>query len=160
MKVVGDKSYLNSAFFLRLALGTAFLSSVASRFGMWPESSGWENFLAYTGKLNPWAPDALVPALGLTATFLELLIGAALVVGFRTREAAMISGILLLIFALAMASGEGLKAPFDYSVFTAAAASFLLASTVPADPVAAEIRERIQNTRNADPTMPPGPYMI
>ncbi len=38
------------------------------------------------------------------------------------------SGLLLLLFALAMAIAEGIKSPLDSSVFAAAAAAFLLAA--------------------------------
>ena len=38
-----------------------------------------------------------------------------------------LSGLLLLSFAIGMATGLGIKAPLDYSVFSAAAATFLLA---------------------------------
>ncbi|MBA2408041.1 MAG: DoxX protein, partial [Chitinophagales bacterium] len=42
---------------LRMALATGFLSAVASRLGWWGEqSSGWENFLAYAGEVNSFAP--------------------------------------------------------------------------------------------------------
>jgi hypothetical protein len=38
-----------------------------------------------------------------------------------------LSGLLLLLFAIGMVTGLGTKTPFDYSVFSAAAAVFLLA---------------------------------
>jgi hypothetical protein len=41
--------------------------------------------------------------------------------------ASVLSGLLLLSFAIGMATGLGIKTPFDYSVFSAAAAAFLLA---------------------------------
>jgi hypothetical protein len=41
--------------------------------------------------------------------------------------ASVLSGLLLLSFALGMVTGLGIKAPLDYSVFSAAAAAFLLA---------------------------------
>lgn len=116
--------------FLRLALGTTFLSAVASRFGLWPKTMGggsWASFLEYTAELNPWAPASLIPFLGSAATIAEFTLGALLVVGFRQRLTGMASGVLLLIFALSMMNGTGIKSPFDYSVFTAAAASFVFA---------------------------------
>lgn len=117
--------------FLRLALGTAFLSAVSSRFGLWPKSMGggsWAGFLEYTAELNPWAPESLIPFLGSAATAAELTLGLLLVIGFRQRLAGIVSGILLLIFAISMMNGTGPKSPFDYSVFTAAAASFVFAA--------------------------------
>jgi len=51
-----------------------------------------------------------------------------LIVGLRMRETAILSGVLLIFFAIGMSLGEGMKSPFDYSVYTASAASFLLAA--------------------------------
>lgn len=120
--------------YLRLALGTAFLSAVADRFGLWgPPGTplvGWgnfHNFLSYAAKVNPWFPAGWIPIVGWIATACEIAFGIALIVGFRTRIAAFLSGLLTLAFALGMAFGLGIKAPLDYSVFTASAASFLLA---------------------------------
>jgi hypothetical protein len=41
--------------------------------------------------------------------------------------ASVLSGLLILLFAIGMVTGLGIKTPFDYSVFSAAAAAFLLA---------------------------------
>lgn len=120
--------------YLRLALGAAFLSAVADRFGIWgPPGTplvGWgnfHNFLSYAAKINPWFPASWIPLIGGIATTCEIAFGVALILGFKTRIAAFLSGLLLLAFALGMAFGLGVKAPLDYSVFTASAGSFLLA---------------------------------
>jgi uncharacterized membrane protein YphA (DoxX/SURF4 family) len=52
----------------------------------------------------------------------------ALVLGAFTRVAAFLSGILLLLFALAMAFALGLEVPLSFSVFSASAGAFLLAA--------------------------------
>ena len=120
--------------FLRLALASAFFSAVADRFGWWgpPGTPGvaWGSiprFMAYAATINPEAPAAMVPLLGWTATGLEILCGTALLLGFKTRWAAAVGGMLLLLFALGMTLGTGIKSPLDASVFTASAASFALA---------------------------------
>mgnify|MGYP000335400612 CR=1 FL=1 len=117
---------------LRWALAASFLSAVADRFGWWPtEMAAWGNwnaFLAYTQVLNPLVPESWIPALGTIATAAEILFGLCLLVGFRTRLVAQGSGLLLLLFALAMTFTTGLKGPLDYSVFTAAAAAFALST--------------------------------
>ncbi|MEX2530535.1 MAG: DoxX protein [Gemmatimonadota bacterium] len=120
--------------FLRLALAAAFLSAVADRFGFWgaPGADGvawgeFSRFLAYTGLINPWAPEAIVPALGWIATVGEVVIGSALLLGFRTRSAAIASGVLLLLFGVGMTWGTGIKSALDASVFSASAAAFSLA---------------------------------
>src|SRR5215472_8172446 len=57
-----------------------------------------------------------------------ILLGVALVLGAFTRVAAFLSGWLLLLFALSMTFALRLKAPLNFSVFTASAAAFLLAT--------------------------------
>ncbi|MEZ5308634.1 MAG: hypothetical protein R2684_15930 [Pyrinomonadaceae bacterium] len=118
-----------STLFLRYALAASFLSSVAARFGIW--GSGWrtfENFLVYTAKLLPFVSARFVPFFGWAATILEFAFGLLLIAGFRLRETGIASGVLLILFALGMTLGFGIKEPLDYSVFTAAAGSFLLAA--------------------------------
>jgi len=114
---------------LRLALGTAFLSAVASRFGLWGARSGhWSGFLKYAAEVNWYLPANLIPAVAVASTVCELVFGLALVAGWRVRWAAHGSAALLMMFALAMASGDP-KSPFDYSVFTASMGALLLGST-------------------------------
>ena len=116
--------------FLRMAIAAAFLSAVADRFGWWaPEISvwgTWENFLSYTQMINPWIPLSMIPAVGWIATIAEIVLAILLIVGFKTSFAAKCSGILLLLFAMAMVFSTGIKGALDYSVFTAAAAAFAL----------------------------------
>jgi uncharacterized membrane protein YphA (DoxX/SURF4 family) len=115
--------------FLRLSLGIGFLSAVADRFGFWHQNvawGNWENFLKYTAKLTPWLPEALVPVAGIIATVAEIIFAVALLVGFRTRMFAQLSGGLLLVFAFSMAGALGIKPPLDYSVFAASAGAFAL----------------------------------
>jgi len=124
-----------STVLLRLALGFSFLSAVADRFGLWGAYGqphvAWGDFarfVAYTGKLNWFVPTTLLPALAWASTFAEILLGVALVVGLFTRIAALLSGLMLLAFALAMTFALGVKAPLDLSVFSASAGAFLLAA--------------------------------
>lgn len=118
--------------FLRLTIATAFLSAVADRFGVWPEQvsawGNWQSFVDYTGVLLPWWPDQVVNACAVLATIAETLFGLLLLFGFQTKKVALLSGLLLLMFAIAMTVSLGIKAPLDYSVFTAAAAAFAISS--------------------------------
>ena len=107
-----------SSLFLRVALGSAFLSAVADRFGLWGAAGqpniAWGDFAhytAYTGKLNWFAPPAVITALAWAATFAELLLGLALILGLFTRLAALLSGLLLLLFCLSMTLALGIKGP-------------------------------------------------
>ena len=122
-----------SSVFLRLALGISFLSAVADRFGLWgvygkPHVS-WGNyarFVDYTAELNWFLPAAMIPALAIIATAAETLFGLLLILGWKTRVTALLSGVLLITFALTMTMALGVKAPFDLSVFSAAGGALLL----------------------------------
>jgi uncharacterized membrane protein YphA (DoxX/SURF4 family) len=116
--------------YARVAIGTAFLSAVAGRFGLWSGAFQWERFARFisrTGDLNGWAPAAIVPLLAWSATILETSFGIALILGLATRWAALGSSALLAWFAIAMVIYDGPKAPLDYSVFSASAGALLLA---------------------------------
>lgn len=113
---------------LRLATAANFLSPVASRLGLWgQQSSGWENFLAYAADVNSFAPPAIVPFLAISATALEITISLLLIIGFKTRWAALGASGLTLLFALAMTYSFGIKAPLDYAVFVDCTSALLLA---------------------------------
>ena len=123
-----------TSLYLRLALGIAFLSAVADRFGVWgPPGShnvAWGNFTRftqYTARVNTWAPPTLVPMLAWAATVAEIVLGAALLGGVYTRSAGLASGVLLSLFAVGMTIGTGVKSALDASVFSAAAGAFALA---------------------------------
>jgi len=122
-----------SSVFLRLALGVSFLSAVADRFGLWgvygQPNVSWGNyarFVNYTAKLNWFFPVSMIPALAIIATTAESLFGILLVLGWKTRITALLSGLLLAIFALAMTIALGVKAPLNLSVFSAAGGALLL----------------------------------
>lgn len=120
--------------FARVAIALSFLSAVADRFGLWTPLLGSENvvwgnmsnFIAYTGVLVPWVPALILPLFAWAATIAEIVLGILLLVGFQIRLVALLSGILLLTFAVSMLFFVNVKAPLDYSVFTAAACAFLL----------------------------------
>jgi uncharacterized membrane protein YphA (DoxX/SURF4 family) len=71
----------------------------------------------------------MIPALAVAATGAETLLGILPLIGLQTRTAALISAILLLLFAVTMTGSLGNKAPLDASVFSAAGGAFLLASS-------------------------------
>lgn len=114
--------------FLRVSIALGFLSAVADRFGFWPKESSawgnWDSFIEYTTLLNPWVPENLTHSIGIIATAAEIVLAIFLLIGFKTSLMAKLSGFLLLIFGLAMTLNLGIKAPLDYSVFSASAAAF------------------------------------
>lgn len=114
-----------------LALGAAFLSAVASRFGLWsgrPWHDAFTSFIAYTAEVNAFMPAWSIPLLAWSATVAETACGTLLVLGVATEWAAWASAALLALFATAMAVSQGVKSPLDYSVYSASAAALLLAS--------------------------------
>jgi len=135
MKTIALCLSMYTTVYVRLALGISFLAAVTDRFGLWgpPGTSNvawgnFDNFLAYAAKLNPYLPTTWIPAVGWIVTLAEIACGLALIFGFQTRRVAVVSGLMLLAFALGMIIGLGIKAPLNYSVFSASAGAFLLAT--------------------------------
>ena len=120
---------------LRLGLGVGFLSAVADRLGLWGafgqpnvEWGNFSRFLEYTHTLNWYLPAGMIPTLGVIATGAEILFGLLLLVGWHTRVAALLSGLLLLTFGVAMTLALGVKAPLNFAVLTGIGGAFLLAN--------------------------------
>src|SRR5215467_12603699 len=123
-----------ASLYLRIALAAVFLTSVTDRFGLWGPSVtmnvAWgdmTHFMAYTGELNPWFPNGMIPVVAWFVTVAETLLALALLLGFHTRVSAQLSGWLLLAFAIGMTAGTGIKSALNASVFSASAGAFLLA---------------------------------
>lgn len=128
-----------SLWFVRIALAAGFLSAVADRFGLWgtPGAKGvawgnWENFVAYSASLNWFVPASLQGTLAVAATAAEVVLAIGLLIPRITVPVALLSCLLLLTFGGVMILSLGVKAPLDYSVFSAAAAALLLAVTAQA----------------------------
>lgn len=117
--------------YARVALGAAFLSGIADRFGWYTgRNVGYGDFAgfeAYTAKVNSFMPASTIPFLAWAATAAEFTLGIALVLGIWPRWVALASALLLVLFGTAMAISFGIKSPLDYSVFSASAAAVLLA---------------------------------
>ena len=103
-----EKKYI--ILFVRFAIGIAFLSAVADRFGIWGNPGGenvawgnFENFVAYVTYLNPFLSNTLNIVLAWVVTFIEVILAGMLILGFRLQLASLLSGVLLLSFALKMA---------------------------------------------------------
>jgi uncharacterized membrane protein YphA (DoxX/SURF4 family) len=118
------------ALYARTALGAAFLSAVASRFGLWDKTidlKHFANFMQYTAEVNSFLPAALIPFLAWAATLAETSCGILLILGLWPRWVSLASALLLAAFGTAMAISFGPKSPLDYSVFSASGAAVLLA---------------------------------
>ena len=128
-------------FYARIAVGAAFLSAVASRFGIWQGEPGIKlspGFLHRTAELNFFMPALAIPFLAWSATALEIALGLTLIVSGVlglvstrrpqwTRWIALGSAGLLALFGTTMTITAGIKSPLDYSVFSASACALLLA---------------------------------
>jgi len=121
--------------FLRFSLSASYLSAVADRFGLWgaPGTEGvfwgdFQSFNAYTQTLNPFLPEATILPLSWLVTILEIVLGVFLVFNIKPKATGIVSAGLLSLFAIAMMTTLGFKAPLDYSVFTACAASLVIAN--------------------------------
>jgi len=113
--------------YARVALAAAFLSGIASRFGLYKDGYGnFANFMRYTAEVNSFMPAFTIPFLAWAATAAELFFGIALLLGVWPRGIAMGSALLLALFGIAMAISFGIKSPLDYSVFSASSAALLL----------------------------------
>jgi len=124
-----------AALLLRMGLGLGFLSAVADRLGLWGafgqpnvEWGNFSRFLEYTHTLNWYLPTEMIPALGVIATAAEILFGLLLVFGWHTRVAALLSGLLLLMFGTSMTLALGIKAPLNFAVLTGIGGALLLAT--------------------------------
>ncbi|SHL13930.1 DoxX protein [Chitinophaga jiangningensis] len=106
------------------------MSAVADRLGFWSNHAAWgnwENFEAYTRQLTFFLPVTISKLSAYVATFLEIAFGILLLVGFKTKIVANLTGVLLMIFALSMSVSLGIKSALDYSVWVGSAGAFLLA---------------------------------
>lgn len=116
--------------YARMALGTAFLSAVASRFGLWDKTLDlrhFAKFIHYTAEVNSFLPQVLIPTVAWAATVAETSLGFLLILGLYRRWVSLASAILLAMFGISMAISFGIKSPMDYSVFSASGAAVLLA---------------------------------
>jgi putative oxidoreductase len=123
--------------YLRLALAVGYIKLGLDRLGAWGPHGNpfvswgdWQHFMEYTNQLLGYLPLPIITIFAILATTAEILFGVLLLLGKWTRIAAIGSGLLTLLFAIAMTIAGGLQDPISYSVFTVSAASFLLA-TIP-----------------------------
>ena len=121
-----------AALFARVALGAAFLSGIADRFGLYRGRNvgygDFAGFVRYTAKVNSFMPPSTIPFLAWSATIAEFFFGIALILGIRRVWVALGSAGLLILFGSAMAISFGIKSPLDYSVFSASSAALLVAA--------------------------------
>src|SRR2546421_5385156 len=114
--------------YARIALGAAFLSGIADRFGLWGKTGygDFAHFMEYTAKVNSFMPAFTIPFLAWAATIAETFLGITLILGIWLRFVALAAAGLLVLFGTAMAVSFGIKKPLDYLVVFASARALLL----------------------------------
>lgn len=125
-------------FLLRLALAISLLSGVADRFGFLGSPGtyniiwgNFQNYIAFTRKIEFFFPWDWIPFSAWTMTVLELILGILLLIGLFHRFACFATGFLIFVFGIGMALAFGIKFPINYSVFIVAASAFLLGTVGP-----------------------------
>lgn len=121
--------------FLRLAIGVSYVVFGADRLGLWGKYGDknvswgdWSHFMEYASKVMGFLPFSLAQVFAGMATACEITFGIMLIIGLKTRYAAIGSGALSFLFAFSMTISFGVLKPLAYSVFTVSAASFLLST--------------------------------
>ena len=119
----------------RLLMAIEFLLSVGDRFGVFgPAGSpgvswgNFANFVAYTEQVNAFLPAEFAPVLAVLATIAEIVLGTTLLVGLRTRLAALGASVLTLFYGIAMTISGMTAGQFHYSVFVLCAGMLALAT--------------------------------
>lgn len=126
-----------SRIFVRFALGSAFLSAIADRFGVYgPPGSkyvgfgDWSHFVKFVAVLNWFLPKGFIPTVAVLETVIELALGVALLLGIYQRQVALSSAALLMSLALTMSIALRINVALSYSVFSAAGAALLLGTAI------------------------------
>ncbi len=104
----------------RFVIVGAFVLALQSRF------SDFNGFIRYTGVVNSFMPQAIIPALAVLAPIAEVACCFSMLAGLKLRYAAAGSGMLLFLFASAMTL-SGLE-QFTWAVYVLAMGGWMLAT--------------------------------
>lgn len=120
---------------MRLALGFGFILPVFDRLGILGPSGAqgvawgtWDNFIAYTQTLVPFANESFAGVVGTFATVAETVLGICLILGWKTRIMAILTAGLTAMFGICMTIFLYPLAAVSYPVYVFTAAALLLAS--------------------------------
>ena len=116
------------------ALGR-FVIAGAFLLALWNRFDNFAGFIRYTGVVNSFLPESMVPAIAVLATIAEVTCCVLMFVGLKLRLASAMSGLLLFSFATAMTL-SGLE-QFTWAVYVLATGGFMLA-TVDASPLSVD----------------------
>ena len=104
----------------RFVIAGAFLLALWNRF------DDFNGFIRYTGVVNSFMPQAIVPGMAVIATIMEMTCCFLMFVGLKLRLTAAASGLLLFMFATAMTI-SGLE-QFTWAVYVLATGGWMLAT--------------------------------
>src|SRR2546427_13179416 len=110
-----------AALYARIALGAAFLSGIADRFGFYRVRNvgygDFAGFVRYTAKVNSFMPPSTIPFLAWAPTIPGLFFGVTLILGIWRLGVRLGIALLLILFGTASAISFGLKSQLPYSEF-------------------------------------------
>ncbi|MEO8042114.1 MAG: hypothetical protein ABI646_05855 [Acidobacteriota bacterium] len=75
--------------------------------------------------MNPYLPLSVIPTVARFVDVAAIAIAVLVIVGFRIKETAFVSGVMLFVFAFGMNLGVGVISTLDRSVYNAGVSSFL-----------------------------------
>jgi putative oxidoreductase len=118
---------------LRIVSGFSFFYYGCDRLGFWgkygdPNVSwgDWSHHIDYASKVMGFLPYSVAKVFAAISTACEISFGLMLLVGFKTKWAALGVFFLAGFYALSMSISFGIFVPLSYSVFTFSAAGLLL----------------------------------
>ena len=114
------------ALFLRAVLAFGLLAAGGAALGLVGAPAGFDALSWWTSRLWGLAPAAIVPFLSWTVMVVELILALLLLLGLRTRTAALVTGVLFLAVAAAMTLRMGIEAPFHAAIFAIAGVAFAI----------------------------------
>jgi len=133
---------------VRVFIGVAFLGSVGDRFGVFggPGAPGvsWGNFSSfaiYTGQVNSFLPNVVIPALAASESLIEGVLGLGMLLGAWVRVTVWASSALLFLFGIAMTVSLGVASQCPYAVFVLGSGGWVLA-TIDASFISADALRR------------------
>jgi putative oxidoreductase len=118
---------------LRIASGFSFFYYGCDRLGFWGKYGqsnvswgDWSHFMDYASKVMGFLPYSVAQICAAISTAAEAIFGLMLLVGFKTKWAALGIFFLAGFYGICMTISFGVFVPLSYSVFTFSAAGLLL----------------------------------
>ena len=118
---------------LRIVSGFSFFYYGCDRIGLWGKYGDpnvtwgdWQHYIDYASKVMGFLPYSVARICAAISTAAEITLGLLLLVGLKTKWAALGVFFLAGLYALSMSITFGIFVPLSYSVFTFSASGLLL----------------------------------